>query len=220
MNDIEIAPSILSADFGVLVDEIRQVEPLCRFLHIDVMDGHYVPNISIGIPVIRTLRKHTDMIFDCHLMISEPEKFIKRFADAGCDYITFHVECTDDPERLCREIRDLGKKPGIAIHPNMPMEKIMPFVRCADLILIMSVIPGFGGQKFMEGTLERIAAVRAELDRLGSDAIISVDGGINNDTARMACDAGARLLVAGNAVFGQEDHAGAVRDLLSCASQS
>ena len=214
-----IAPSILSADFGFLMDEIRSVEPYSRYLHLDVMDGHYVSNITIGMPVIKALRKHTDRIFDCHLMIADPGRYVKSFADVGCDYITFHIECSDDPKGLLGQIRSLGKKAGIAIHPDTPIEKIYPYLPYADLVLIMSVRPGFGSQSYMEGATDRIAAVRAELDRIGSDAILSVDGGINVNTAAEAYGAGARLLVAGGAVFSAEDHGKAVRDLIECALQ-
>jgi len=219
MNSDLIAPSILSADFGFLMDEIRSVEPYSRYLHLDVMDGHYVSNITIGMPVIKALRKHTDMIFDCHLMISNPEKYVKSFADVGCDYITFHIECSGDPKALCEEIRKIGKKAGIAIHPDTPVENIYPYLPYADLVLVMSVRPGFGSQSYMDGATERISSVRAELDRIGSDAILSVDGGINVNTAKEAYDAGARLLVAGSAVFGAEDPGKAVRDLTECALQ-
>lgn len=219
MNSSLIAPSILSADFGFLMDEIRAVEPFSRFLHLDVMDGHYVDNITIGMPVIKALRKHTDMIFDCHLMISDPGKYVKSFADVGCDYITFHIECCPDPVSLCKEIRSMGKKAGIAIHPDTPVEDIFPYLPYADLVLVMSVRPGFGSQSYLDGASDRIAAVRRELDRSGSDAILSVDGGINVNTAREAYTAGATLLVAGSAVFGAEDHGKAVRDLAECALQ-
>ena len=219
MSDVEISPSILSADFGYLMRDIREVEPLCRFLHIDVMDGHFVPNFTMGLPVIRSIRKYTDMIFDCHLMISEPERYIKNFADCGCDYITFHIECTEDAAGLCGKIRSLGKKAGIAIHPDTPVEEILPFIGYADLILVMSVRPGFGGQSYMESATDRIRIIRNELDKISSDAILSVDGGINRNTAKTAYDAGARLLVAGYAVFSEEDKAGAVKDLVRCALQ-
>jgi len=219
MNQIEIAPSILSADFGYLMRDIKDMEPHCRFLHLDVMDGHFVPNLTIGVPVIKTIRKHTDMIFDCHLMISDPARYIKAFSDCGCDYLTFHIEAVDDPEKLCNDIRELGRHPGIAINPDTPIEKIMPYLQFADLILVMSVRPGFGGQSYIEASTERLAAVRAELDRIGSDAILSVDGGINKDTIKKAYGAGARMLVAGFAIFGKEDQGAAVEELIECALQ-
>ena len=217
---LEIAPSLLSADFGYLMKDIESVEKECRFLHLDVMDGHYVPNLSIGIPVIKSIRKYSDMIFDTHLMITEPEKYVKAFADAGSDYITFHIECSDDPSALMGQIRELGKKAGVAIHPDTPIEKIFPYVKEADLILIMSVRPGFGGQSYMEGSTERIAAVRAEMDRVESEAILSVDGGINVNTIAEAHKAGAGLLVAGSACFGKEDPGAAAAELKVRACES
>jgi len=219
MSNVEIAPSILSADFGYLMRDIKEVEPYCRFLHLDVMDGHYVPNLTIGIPVIRSIRKHTDMIFDCHLMITEPEKYIKEFAECGCDYITFHIECSDDPISLCESIREFGKRPGIAIHPDTPIERLVPYLKYADLILVMSVRPGFGGQSYLHGSTARLASLRNELDKIKSDAILSVDGGINRKTAKEACEAGATLLVAGHAVFGSKAKGEAVKELIECALQ-
>lgn len=219
MSNIDIAPSILSADFGYLMDEVRAVEPHCRYLHLDVMDGHYVPNMTIGVPVIKTIRKHTDMIFDCHLMITDPGSYIEAFADCGCDYITFQIECSQAPNILCEDIRKLGKKPGIAIHPDTPIETLVPYMEFADLFLVMSVRPGFGGQRYMEGATERIAFVRRELDKIGSSAILSVDGGINKSTIKEAYNAGAKLFVAGSAVFDNSDHGGAVEELIKCALQ-
>ena len=202
--NFEIAPSILSADFCCLLDEIKQVEGKAKYLHIDVMDGHYVPNISFGIPVINKIRPHTDMIFDVHLMITNPEEFVEKFAKVGADAITFHIECTKDPAALISRIKSLGKKAGIAIHPDI------------DIILLMSVIPGLGGQKFMDDAPARLSAIRAEIDRQGASTILSVDGGIHEATIETAVKAGARLLVAGSAVFDNDDHAKAVEDLI-CA---
>ena len=219
MNKVEIAPSILSADFGNLIKDIKEVEPYCRFLHLDIMDGHFVPNYSFGIPVLKSIRGRTDMIFDCHLMIAEPERYVESFASCGCDYITFHIECCADPSALCRKIRDLGKRPGIAISPGTPVERIFPYLGDVDLVLIMSVIPGFGGQSYMEGANERIRSIRTELDRISSDAILSVDGGINSTTAKEAYRSGATLLVSGNSVFANDDHAAAIQEILECALQ-
>jgi len=219
MNNFDIAPSMLSADFGYLMKDIKEIEPETNYLHIDVMDGHYVPNLSIGVPIIKSIRKYTDMVFDVHLMISNPEKYIKTFADVGSDIITFHIECSDDCEGLIDEIHGLGKKAGVAIHPDTPIEAIYPYLSKVDLVLIMSVRPGFGGQGYLDGSSERIAAVRAELDKIGSEAVLSVDGGINVKTIKEAYDAGARLLVAGSAVFGKEDQAGAIRELKACVLQ-
>lgn len=214
---IGIAPSILAADFGHLTEEINKVKDDCEFLHIDVMDGHYVPNISVGIPIIKTIRKDSDLIFDVHLMITNPRQYIKAFADAGADYLTFHIECDDDPTELVKEIRKYGMKAGIAVHPDLPIEKIYPYLTkgAVDLILLMSVRPGFGGQAFLEGTTEKLAEIRRRLENSGSDAILSVDGGVKTSTINDAVSAGASLLVCGSAVFGQENPGQAIKDLLN-----
>lgn len=214
--NFEIAPSILSADFCCLLDEIKQVEGYAKYLHIDVMDGHYVPNISFGIPVINKIRPHTDMIFDVHLMITNPDEFIEKFAKVGADAITFHIECTDDPKALIDKIHSLGKKAGIAIHPDTPVDKVFPYLKDLEIVLLMSVIPGLGGQKFMEDAPSRLRTIREELDRVGSKALLSVDGGIHTQTIETAVKSGARLLVAGSAVFDTPDHGKAVEDL-KCA---
>ena len=216
MKDIEIAPSILAADFGYLMNDIKSVENDCEYLHIDVMDGHYVNNISFGIPVIQSIRKYTGMKFYTHLMITEPEKYIKAFADAGSDNITFHVECSDDPLTLIDEIHSYGCEAGVAIHPDTPIEKILPFADKCELLLVMTVRPGFGGQDFMPESLDRIAAVRKALDETGSSAWLSVDGGINADTIKTVYDAGARMFVTGSAVFAKEDPGKACSELAAC----
>jgi len=222
MNQIEIAPSILSADFGYLMRDIESISSECRYLHLDVMDGHYVPNISIGLPVITSIRKHSDLIFDTHLMMTEPHKYIGDFVKAGSNRITFHVECSDDPHGLIRKIRELGCAAGVAIHPDTPIEKIYPFLEkgACDQILIMSVRPGFGGQSYLEGSTQRIAHVREILEKNGSEAVIAVDGGINVRTIYEAAGAGARLIVAGSTVFKKEDKAQAVRELRQIAEES
>lgn len=207
MRDYELSPSLLSADFGYVMRDVDSITPYCNYLHLDVMDGHYVPNLAIGVPVIKSIRKHSDLIFDTHLMITNPEEFIEPFADAGSDYITFHIECTNEPFKLIEKIRKLGKKAGVAIHPDTPAQALYPFLEkdACDLILVMSVRPGFGGQSYIPESTSRIAEYRRLLDENGSDALLSVDGGINVNTIKEAADAGAKLLVAGSAVFGKDD---------------
>jgi len=214
---VSVAPSILSADFGHLMDDIKKVESEADFLHIDVMDGHYVPNISFGIPIIRSIRPNTDLIFDVHLMITNPLDYLEAFAAAGSDIITFHVETVDDPADVIRRIHALGKKAGISIHPDTDIHAIFPFLSDLDLVLIMSVYPGFGGQSFLPDALGRIRAVREALDAIGSNALLSVDGGIAERTAPSVREAGATLLVTGNAVFGDKDPAEAIRRIKKCA---
>lgn len=220
MKDIEIAPSILAADFGYLMRDIEAVEKNAKYLHIDVMDGHYVNNISFGIPVIQSIRKYTDMKFYTHLMITNPEKYIKAFADAGSDNITFHLECTDDADKLISDIKALGCSAGISIHPDTPVEKVFPYIGKVDIILIMTVYPGFGGQGYLPSSNERIAKLRKAIDDQGADTIISVDGGITLSNVKEVYDAGARLFVAGSTVFNAEDPAKAIEDLKSCATLS
>ena len=217
MKDIEIAPSILAADFGYLMRDIKAVEKNAEYLHIDVMDGHYVNNISFGIPVIQSIRKYTDMKFYTHLMITNPEKYIKAFADAGSDNITFHLECTDDADKLISDIKALGCSAGISIHPDTPVEKVFPYIGKVDIILIMTVYPGFGGQGYLPSSNERIAKLRKAIDDAGADTIISVDGGITLGNVKEVYEAGARLFVAGSTVFNAEDPAKAIEDLKSCA---
>lgn len=218
-KELKIAPSVLSADFGYLADEVKRIEPFCKFLHLDVMDAHYVPNLSIGTPVIKTLRKHTDMVFDTHLMITNPEDYVKVFADCGSDYITFHIECSDDVPGLIDKIHGIGKKAGISIHPDTPIDEIYPYLGLVDLVLIMSVRPGFGGQRFMPDACMRIDKVRRKLNEINSDAILSVDGGINAGTIKLARSCGVDLFVSGSSVFCAPDSAKAVEEMIRCGSQ-
>ena len=217
MRKVEIAPSLLSADFGYVMRDVESVTPYCRYLHLDVMDGHYVPNLTIGVPVIKSIRAHSRLCFDTHLMITNPGEFIEPFANAGSDIITFHIECADEPRKLIKEIRALGRKAGVAIHPDTPQEAVYPFLERdeADLILVMSVRPGFGGQSYIESSTDRIRSFRERLDAAGSSALLSVDGGINTGTAPAAAKAGADILVAGSAVFGKPDPGLAAKEILS-----
>lgn len=217
IEKVKIAPSILAADFGNLMDDIKRVEGDADFLHIDVMDGHFVPNISFGIPIIDSIRSKTKMLFDVHLMISNPIDYLAAFAKSGADIITFHIETVDDPASVISQIHTLGKKAGISVHPDTDVHRIFPYLSEVDLVLIMSVYPGFGGQSFMPAAPGRIQMVREELDRIGSQALLSVDGGINDKTAPAARQAGATLLVTGNSVFGDKDPAEAIRRVKECA---
>lgn len=213
MRNIQIAPSILSADFGNLLADIRKIEKDTDILHIDVMDGHFVPNISFGIPIIKSIRSRTDLQFDVHLMITNPEEYIRAFSEAGADIVTFHIETVQDPASMIRMIHGLGKKAGISLNPDTAVETLFPFLPDLDLVLIMSVYPGFGGQSFMAEAPARIRAVRDELDRIGSNAWLSVDGGVSDKTAPVIISSGATLLVAGSAVFGDPNPEEAMRRL-------
>lgn len=208
---IEIAPSILSADFGKLADEIAQVAATgVKIIHLDVMDGHFVPNLTIGPPVIAKLRRHSDLVFDSHLMISEPGKYIEAFAQAGVDNITFHIEVVDDPERMVERIHDLGCTAGITLNPETPVEAIAQVAPLCEMVLVMTVHPGFGGQQFMPEAAQKIVEIR---QIVGPDVRIEVDGGIDPQTTPVVVSYGADTLVAGNAIFGQADRAAAIEAL-------
>lgn len=206
---IEIAPSILSADFARLADEIAAVASAgVKMIHLDVMDGHFVPNITIGPPVIAKLRKHSDLFFDSHLMISEPAKYIEAFARAGVDNITFHIEVTDEPEKMVDRIRALGCTAGITLNPETPVESIRNVAPLCDMVLVMTVHPGFGGQEFIDEAARKAVAIR---EMVGPDVRIEVDGGIDPETAPVVVSYGADTLVAGNAIFGKPDRSAAIR---------
>lgn len=209
-----IAPSILSADFSKLGEEIKAVERAgADWIHIDVMDGHFVPNLTIGIPVVKSIRKVTDLFFDVHLMIEHPERFIRGFADAGADGITIHVEACKDVEDILKEIRNLGCKSGLSLKPATPLEEIKPYLDLIDILLVMSVNPGFGGQKFMPEVIPKIREARKLIDESGKDILIEVDGGINNENARLVREAGADVLVSGSYVFKSKDYKKAIESL-------
>jgi len=210
-----INPSLLAADFGNLEREIRRVEQAgARILHLDIMDGHFVPNLSIGVPVVATVRRITELTLDVHLMLSEPQKYVKPFREAGADLITVHIEVLDDPRPLLDEIRRLGAAAGLSLNPPTPMEKLAPFLRDADLVLTMSVMPGFGGQSFDPAALEKIAYIR---EHTAPGTLISVDGGINESTITDCARAGANLFVAGTTVFGAADYTEQMQRLAKAA---
>ncbi len=200
-REVTIAPSILAADFGNLASAAGEVASATSWLHVDVMDGHFVPNISIGPPVIASLRRHSGAFFDCHLMISEPLRYIEAFARAGASSVTAHVEVGRTAEVIAAA-RSLGVGVGLACNPDTAFGEVEPFLADIDLLLVMSVFPGFGGQSFMAEVLPKLAAARAAIDRLALDVALEVDGGIDERTAPLAARAGARVLVAGSAVFG------------------
>lgn len=209
-----VAPSILSADFARLGEEIGKVEKAgADWIHVDVMDGHFVPNLTIGAPVVKSLRPITKLPLDVHLMIDEPERYIGDFAKAGADYLTIHVEATEKVEQTLKDIRALGVKPGITLRPRTKVEEIFPFIKLVDLILVMTVEPGFGGQSFMRDQVAKLKALKTELKKQNAQALLEVDGGINNETAREVTDAD--VLVAGNYVF-KNDYAHAIRTLKDC----
>ena len=201
-QNIKISPSILSADFSILGDEIKSLERAgADLIHIDVMDGHFVPNITMGPPIIKMVRKCTKLPFDVHLMISPVEKYIKAFADAGSDIITIHPEATDNLKRAVSTIKSLGKKAGVSLNPKTPISALMDVINDIDLILIMSVNPGFAGQSFMGEVLPKVTELRKMINDKKLKIDIEIDGGINFETAPLAVKAGANILVSGTTIF-------------------
>ena len=201
-QNIKISPSILSADFSILGDEIKSLEKAgADLIHVDVMDGHFVPNITMGPPIIKMVRKCTKLPFDVHLMISPVEKYIKAFADAGADIITIHPEATDNLKRAVGAIKSLGKKAGVSLNPKTPISALMNVMNELDLILIMSVNPGFAGQSFMSEVLPKVTELRKMINDKKLKIDIEIDGGINFETAPLAVKAGANILVSGTTIF-------------------
>lgn len=197
-----LSPSILSADFCKLGEQIKEVELAgAKYLHIDVMDGIFVPSISYGMPVIRSIRKCSDIFFDVHLMIDRPERYVKEFAESGADLINFHLEATSDVKGTIAKIRSLGKKVGITIKPGTPAKTVEPYLELVDMVLVMTVEPGFGGQKLIPECLDKVRKIRKVIADRGLNVDIEVDGGINDENVESALEAGANVIVAGSAVF-------------------
>ncbi|MBO5906823.1 MAG: ribulose-phosphate 3-epimerase [Clostridia bacterium] len=208
---IKISPSVLASDLSNLASEVVEIEKAgAEMAHLDVMDGAFVPNMSFGMPVIECLRNKSSIIFDVHLMIASPEKYAKRFIDAGADIVTFHYEACEDSAALLKQIRECGVKAAISIKPKTPAEDIFHLLDMCDMVLVMTVEPGYGGQKFMADMLPKVRAIREEATRRGLDIDIQVDGGINPETAKLAVEAGANVLVAGSSVFKSADRRAAI----------
>ena len=215
-QSIRIAPSILAADFAALAEEIRAVtEAGADYIHIDVMDGHFVPNITLGPEIVAAIRRHSDLPFDVHLMVSPVDSFIEPFSEAGADIITVHPEAGPHLHRTIQIIKSCGKKAGVALNPSTPVAAALEVLEDVDLVLVMSVNPGFGGQDFIPGTIRKIRTLRKEIDACGRSVDLEVDGGVNVETASLVRDAGADVLVAGTATFrgGKEHYAQNIRNL-------
>ncbi|MDR9450211.1 MAG: ribulose-phosphate 3-epimerase [Acidimicrobiia bacterium] len=213
MKAARIAPSLLAADFANLGEEIRRIEADIDMLHLDVMDGHFVPNLSFGMPVIASLRAATPVYFDCHLMTTNPDAYLEEFKEAGADLVTVHLEVVPNPVKVAARAREIGLDFGLVLNPPTPFSGVEPFVELADLLLIMSVYPGFGGQSFMAEVLPKLEAARKFVDSHGLPVDIQVDGGITAETAPLARKAGADVFVAGTAIFRDPDPVGAVHRL-------
>ncbi len=213
MVEIKIAPSLLAADFSRLAEEVATVENSADLLHLDVMDGHFVPNISFGIPVIAALRPHTRLRFDCHLMTTNPAEYLVQLSEAGADLVTMHIEAVPDPSEAHKTATDIGLGFGLVVSPPTPWEALEPFVEMCEMVLVMSVHPGFGGQSFIPEVLEKVESLRKCVDSQELSTDIQIDGGISIATARSARDAGANVFVAGTAVFGQQDRGQAIEEL-------
>lgn len=210
---VKIAPSILSADFSKLADEIRKVEQYVDMLHIDVMDGHFVPNITLGLPVIRSIRVVTKLPFDVHLMVENPDNYIEQFIDAGANLLTVHAETAVHLNRTIDRIKKKGAKAAVALNPSTPLTALDHVLQDIDMVLIMTVNPGFGGQSFIKSMLPKIKKLKEMIDKEKLDVDIEVDGGINGDTARQAVAAGANILVAGSYIYDSSDPVAAISSL-------
>lgn len=214
---LQIAPSLLAADFMHLADEVEMLNASADLIHLDVMDGSLVPNLSFGFSVIEPLARMASIPCDVHLMIVHPEKYFQRFVDAGADYLSFHLEAARkarrSPAKMLRDIKAMGAKAGLAINPDMPVEEVFPYLEDADFILVMSVFAGFGGQKFIEATYDRVRTLKAEIDRRGLNTLIEIDGGVGASNAAKLGECGATMLVAGSSVFKSADPAATIAAL-------
>ena len=216
MKAVKLAPSILSADFAQLGAEVDRVAAEADLLHVDVMDGHFVPNLTIGPPVVEALRRHTELFLDCHLMVDNPQVLLADFADAGADRCIVHVEL-GDPRPLFAELRERNVGVGIVLNPETPVESVLPYLDDVDLVLVMSVHPGWGGQQFIAEVLDKVRVLRGVIEERRLDVEIEIDGGINVETAPLAARAGVDILVAGSAVFRAPDPLAAARDIRAAA---
>lgn len=207
---VQIAPSMLAADFLHLEKDVELVNKHADIFHLDVMDGIFVPNISYGFPIVEAIAKKAEKTLDAHLMIIKPENYVERFAKVGVHMLSFHLNATENPGEVLKQIRNLGMKAGLAINPDIPVESLYPYLAQCDYVLLMSVFAGFGGQKFIEETYDRVAAVKKEILAQGLDCQIQVDGGVSASNAQKLIECGAEILVAGSAVFKAEDPAGVI----------
>ena len=211
---VKVSPSLLSADFAHLGEEVRKVtEAGADLIHFDVMDGHFVPNITFGPMILKAIRNYSHLSFESHLMITSPEKYWKNFADSGAEIIGIHIECEIDHKKLIREIKDYGKKACIVINPPTPIERIFPFLEMVDEVLVMTVNPGFGGQKFIYEVVKKIEKVREFKEKRNLTYLIEVDGGINEETSKIAINAGAEILVAGSFIFNSDNYEERIKKL-------
>ncbi|WP_067176361.1 ribulose-phosphate 3-epimerase [Microtetraspora niveoalba] len=215
---VQISPSILSADFARLADEATRVEGVADWLHVDVMDNHFVPNLTLGLPIVESLLKATSLPIDCHLMIESPDRWAPSYAEAGAGSVTIHAEASRAPVRTLRAIRSAGARSGFALNPATPIEYYEDLLPEIDMLLLMTVEPGFGGQKFLDVVLPKVTRARALIEKHGGEVWLQVDGGVSAETIERCAEAGADVFVAGSAVYGAEDAARAVHDLRALAA--